>query len=126
MTKIVACWERMAGLARPIERWRCLLRRLWRAMVVGLAVPAVVLGAMAGQEAFREYPSVEYGVHMPLPPDWNKPAEFTFARLMFPGGPLDGYQARGAFTGPWQEGLSLWTQDYPRADRALANAVRRL
>jgi hypothetical protein len=43
---------------------------------------------------------------------------------MFPGGPLDGY--RGRFDGPWQEGLSLWTQDYPRADRALANAVRRL
>jgi hypothetical protein len=43
---------------------------------------------------------------------------------MFPPGPLDGY--RGRFDGPWQEGLSLWTQDYPRADRALANAVRRL
>jgi len=43
---------------------------------------------------------------------------------MFPPGPLDGY--RGRFDGPWQEGLSLWTQDYPRADRALANAMRRL
>jgi hypothetical protein len=43
---------------------------------------------------------------------------------MFPPGPLDGYAGR--FDGPWQQGLSLWTQDYPRADRAIANAVRRL
>ncbi|MFP5205014.1 MAG: hypothetical protein ACLGSH_06645, partial [Acidobacteriota bacterium] len=39
-------------------------------------------------------------------------------------GPLDGYAGR--FDGPWQEGLSLWTQDYPRADRDFSNAVRRL
>jgi hypothetical protein len=101
------------------------MRLLLRAAVV-VGIPAALLGAVAAQEAFREYPSVEYGEHMPLPPDWNKPGEWTFARLMFPGGPLDGYQATGRFTGPWQEGLSLWTQDYPRADRAMANAVRRL
>jgi hypothetical protein len=101
------------------------MRLLLRAAVV-VGIPAALLGAVVAQEAFREYPSVEYGEHVPLPPDWNKPGEWTFARLMFPGGPLDGYQATGRFTGPWQEGLSLWTQDYPRADRAMANAVRRL
>src|SRR6202021_2157293 len=37
---------------------------------------------------------------------------------------LDGY--RGRFDGDWREGLSLWTQDYPRADRTLAQAVRRV
>lgn len=99
------------------------MRRLQLA-AVALAVPGVVLGAVAAQQAFREYPSVEYGRNIPLPPDWQRPGEWTFARLMFPPGPLDGY--RGRFDGPWQEGLSLWTQDYPRADRALANAVRRL
>jgi hypothetical protein len=61
---------------------------------------------------------------MPMPPDWQTPAEWTFARLMYPPGPLDGYYPR--FQGPWQEGLSLWTQDYPAADRKLAEAVRRL
>jgi hypothetical protein len=101
------------------------VRLLWRTAVI-IGIPAALLGAVVAQEAFREYPSVEYGEHMPLPPDWKKPGEWTFARLMFPGGPLDGYQATGRFTGPWQEGLSLWTQDYPRADRAMANAVRRL
>jgi hypothetical protein len=83
-----------------------------------------IIGVVLAQQAFREYPSVEYGRSEPLPVDWNKAAEWTFARLMFPPGPLDGY--RGRFDGPWQQGLSLWTQDYPRADRALANAVRRL
>jgi hypothetical protein len=87
-------------------------------------VAAAVLTAVFAQRAFRQYPSVEYGEAIPLPPDWSQPAEWTFARLMFPPGPLDGY--RGRFDGPWQEGLSLWTQDYPRADRSFSNAVRRL
>ena len=60
----------------------------------------------------------------PLPDDWKQPAEWTFARLMFPGGPLDGYYPR--FQGDYRKGLSLWTQDYPRADRHLARAMRRL
>ena len=81
------------------------------------------MGAVYAQRAFREYPSVEYGM-LPRPADWQKPGEWTFARLMYPPGPLDGYAGR--FDGPWQQGLSLWTQDYPRADRALANAVHRL
>jgi hypothetical protein len=86
--------------------------------------PAVILVSDPQWHApFREYPSVEYG-RFPLPPDYERQAEFTFARLMFPGGPLDGYQGR--FDGPWQQGMTLWTQDYPRADRALANAVHRL
>jgi hypothetical protein len=93
-----------------------------------VAAPFVFAGAVIGvvfaQRAFREYPSVEYGRGIQLPADWREPGEWTFARLMFPPGPLDGY--RGRFDGPWQQGLSLWTQDYPRADRALANAIRRL
>jgi hypothetical protein len=75
------------------------------------------------QRPFREYPSVEYGL-MQLPPDAKVPAEWAFARLMFPGGPNDGY--RGRFDGDWREGMTLWTQDYPRADRAFSNALRRL
>ena len=89
-----------------------------------LIFAGVVITALYAQRAFRQYPSVEYGESIPLPSDWNRPAEWAFARLMFPPGPLDGY--RGRFDGPWQEGLSLWTQDYPRADRSFANAVRRL
>src|SRR5579884_2357379 len=43
---------------------------------------------------------------------------------MFPPGWNDGY--RGRFDGDWRKGLSLWTQDYPRADRHFSLALRRL
>jgi hypothetical protein len=98
--------------------------RLLRTITAAAVTTGITLTALIAQRAFRQYPSVEYGESIPLPPDWKKPAEWTFARLMYPPGPLDGYYPR--FQGPWQQGLSLWTQDYPRADRALANAVRRI
>ena len=82
------------------------------------------LGALHGfQKPWREYPAVEYN-NFPLPPDYNQPAEWVFARVMFPAGPLDGYYPR--FQGDYRQGLSLWTQDYPRADRHFARALRRL
>src|SRR5262249_16270322 len=59
-----------------------------------------------------------------VPADYQDHTEFAFARLMFPPGPLDGYYPR--FQGDWRKGLSLWTQDYPRADRHFSLAVRRL
>lgn len=97
-------------------------RLLWVgcALVVGFAV----YGICYAQEPFRQYPSVQFGLSIPLPPGYNTPSEFVFARMMFPGGPLDGY--RGRFDGPWQDGMTLWTQDYPLADRNMMAAVRRL
>jgi hypothetical protein len=83
-----------------------------------------LVGAIWAQHPFREYPSVEYGESTPLPPDWQRPGEWAFARLMYPPGPNDGY--RGRFDGDWRQGMSLWTQDGPPADRALAAATRRL
>src|SRR5277367_1519453 len=91
-------------------------RRLW----CGLAF----VGALcAFQKPFREYPGVEY-TSFERPADWEEKTEFAFARLMFPGGWNDGY--RGRFDGDWREGMTLWTQDYPRADRHFSEAVRRL
>jgi hypothetical protein len=82
------------------------------------------LGALcAFQKPFRQYRGVEYS-NFELTPDWQEHSEWVFARLMFPPGPNDGY--RGRFDGDWRQGLSLWTQDYPRADRHFAQAVRRL
>src|SRR6266566_3740233 len=75
------------------------------------------------QHPFRQYPGVEYR-SFELTPDWQEKTEWAFARLMFPPGANDGY--RGRYDGDWQLGLSLWTQDYPRADRHFAQAVRRL
>src|ERR1700692_3142937 len=77
----------------------------------------------AFQRPFRQYAGVEYR-NFELTPDWEEKTEWAFARLMFPPGPRDGY--RGRFDGDWRLCLSLWTQDYPRADRAFAQAVRRL
>jgi Domain of unknown function (DUF4159) len=102
---------------------KVLARLRWIACALLLA--CALYGVSYAQRPFRQYPSVEYGWgEIPLPAGYNKPSEWTFARLMFPPGPLDGY--RGRFDGPWQLGLSLWTQDYPRADRHFAEAVRRL
>jgi hypothetical protein len=77
----------------------------------------------AFQHPFRQFRGVEYR-NFELPSDWEEKTEWAFARLMYPPGPNDGY--RGRFDGDWRQGLSLWTQDYPRADRHFSQAVRRL
>ncbi|MGA3222317.1 MAG: DUF4159 domain-containing protein [Acidobacteriaceae bacterium] len=98
---------------------------LWRTGCA-LVLAATLLGALYAQRPFRQYPTVEEHASMELPRDWRRPAEWAFARLMYPPGPLDGYSRSGRFDGDWRQGLSLWTQDYPRADRSFAAAVRRL
>ena len=99
--------------------------RFWLTFLAG---SLLFFGTMyAFQKPFKEFSGTEYRMGtIPLPPDWNEKADFVFARLMFPGGPLDGYQRTGRFTGDYHYGLSLWTQDYPRADRHFLEAVRRL
>ena len=77
----------------------------------------------AFQRPFRELPGVEYR-SFERPADWQEQTEWAFARLMFPPGWNDGY--RGRFDGDWRLGLSLWTQDFPRADRHFSAALRRL
>jgi len=86
----------------------------------------VLLGGLyAFQRPFWQLPGVEY-THFETPPDAYEKAEWTFARLMFPPGENDGYSSTGRFTGDYRLGLSLWTQDYPRADRHFSLAMRRL
>src|SRR6516225_3126246 len=47
----------------------------------------------AFQKPFKEFSGTEYRVgNIPLPQGWDEKTDFAFARLMFPGGPLDGYQ----------------------------------
>jgi hypothetical protein len=95
----------------------------WSALwLAGLSL--AFLGTIcAFQKPFRQYHGVEY-YSFETPPDADEKAEFAFARLMFPGGWNDGY--RGRFDGDWRLGMTLWTQDYPRADRHFSEAVRRL
>jgi Domain of unknown function (DUF4159) len=96
------------------------VRKAFERGAVGLAITCA---AFAFQRPFHQFPGVEY-FSFEVPPDWNQNAEFAFARLMFPPGPLDGYYPR--FQGDWHRGLSLWTQDYPRADRHFSRALQRL
>jgi len=60
-----------------------------------------------------------------LPPDYQQKAEFVFARLMYPDGRY-GFRFGFGRNGNWQEGYTSWTNDYPRADRHLLVAIRRL
>ena len=93
----------------------------------------LLIGAVyAFQKPFRVYPSLESYDQIPLPPDWQESTEYVFARLMYPQHPyaLFGGHGRGRYGGgvmmDWREGFTSWTQDYPRADRHFAAALRRL
>ena len=93
-----------------------------------MAAAATILllggGLYAFQKPFRQYPGVEYD-DFPLPTDCNEKTEFVFTRLMYPPAP----GVRGGFRGyrsDWTHGGTMWTQDYPRADRHFSQAMRRL
>jgi len=95
-----------------------------RKLLIGGVASIGVLCAF--QLPFREYPGREYE-QFPLPPDYQEKTEWAFARLMYP--PANGVHGRrygGFYWDNWKEGFSSWTTDYPRADRHLAQAMRRL
>jgi hypothetical protein len=93
-----------------------------RPAIIAAAV-FLVVAALWAQRPFREVPGVEYE-RFPLPKDYREPAEWTFARMMYP--PVGRYYGGFAFFGSWKAGGSNWTMDYPRSDRHLSAAVRRL
>lgn len=89
----------------------------------------IFLGSLlAVQQPFRVYPSLEPYDNVELPSDWQEKTEWVFARLMYPQHPNARFARRYIF-GPaldWKNGGTSWTQDYPRADRHFAMALRRL
>ena len=95
-----------------------------------LGASLVLFGMLYGfQLPFREFPGVEYRVgDISLPAGWQEKTEWAFARLMYPQSPFArggrGFGFRGG--GLWSEGNTMWTQDYPRADRHFVLALRRL
>jgi hypothetical protein len=96
--------------------------KVWRAGLILVVAGAALVARMP----FRQYPGVEYEQFY-LPPDYAEQTEWVFARLMYPPtryGIGGGYGFRGS--GNWAQGFSIWTQDYPRADRHFSEAVRRL
>jgi hypothetical protein len=92
-----------------------------------LAVALLSAAAYAERE-FRVYRSFERDAdRTELPPDWNKPADFVVARLMYPSGGFGfgrGFGRRGG--GDWRQGGTPWAVDYPKGDRYFAQILRRL
>jgi Domain of unknown function (DUF4159) len=96
---------------------------LRRAGFIAAGSFAVISAVSAFQRPFREYPGVEYQ-KFDLPRDYQEKTEWVFARLMYP--PVGRIQGGFELYGSWKEGGSNWTMDYPRSDRHLSQAVRRL
>ncbi len=98
-----------------------------RTIFAAIAASCCLLsGIYAFQRPFREYPGREYE-NFPLPPDYMDKSEWVFARLMYPPANYGrGGWRRGFGNVDWTQGYSSWTTDYPRSDRHLSAAMRRL
>jgi hypothetical protein len=113
-------------------RWRGVLLATLASMVLLSAVPAPLrppdqellpnnpgsVGKRTSRRlqqpgTFRQYVGWEYE-EFPVPPDYETPGEWAFARFMYRAVPT----RRGR--------MANWTIDYPRSDRHLSEAVRRL
>jgi hypothetical protein len=98
---------------------------MWR-LASGVACITVLF---AFQRPFRVYQSMEPYDDIPLASDWQEKTEWVFARLMYPQHPNARFGRWRRFGGApldWREGGTSWSQDYPRADRHFAQALRRL
>ncbi|SRR5579884_439577 len=84
---------------------------------------ALLTALYASQRPFRVYQSLEPYDNVPLPADYQEETEWVFGRLMYPSHPHARFTWR---YGDWREGATSWAQDYPRADRHFAEALRRL
>jgi hypothetical protein len=96
---------------------------MWR-----LGIGAALLTTLyAVQRPFRVYRSMEPYDDVALPSDWQEKTEWVFGRLMYPQHPNARFGRWGlASAFSWLDGGTSWTQDYPRADRHFAQALRRL
>jgi hypothetical protein len=98
-----------------------------KALVLVGAAAGLFTALYAAPKPFRVYPSMEAYDNVELPEDYQEKTEWVFGRLMYPQHPaarFGGYRRFGGFD--WREGGTSWTQDYPRADRHFAAALRRL
>jgi hypothetical protein len=102
-----------------------MLSRRTSGLLLFTAALLVTAAAWAERE-FRVYRSFEEDAdHTELPADWNKPAGFVIARLMYPSG-FGGFGGFRGFGGNWRQGGTSWAVDYPKGDRYYASILRRL
>jgi hypothetical protein len=89
-----------------------------------LSAGLLLAGAAWAEREWRVYRSFEqHADYTELPPDWDKPAGFVIARLMYPQG-FGGFGGRRG--GNWRQGGTSWAVDYPKGDRYYASILRRL
>ena len=100
-------------------------RTPWTRLAGGLLVLTALYAAEKSvPRPFREYPGDEYRIsQIGLPPDYAEKTEWVFARLMYPSIPDAHFRHAGW---DWTQGHASWTNDYPRSDRHLMVAFRRL
>jgi hypothetical protein len=100
-----------------------------RTLAISGMLAIAVIGGLYAQRPFRQYRSMEGYDAIELPPDYKEHTEWVQARLMYPQHPnarFSRYRFYGGGLPDWREGGTSWTQDYPRADRHFAAALRRL
>ncbi len=91
-------------------------------MAAGLLLAA---GAAWAEREFRVLRGFEaHADYTELPADWDQPAGFVVARLMYPPGWGGGFGFGGG--GSWRQGGTTWAVDYPKGDRYYASILRRL
>jgi hypothetical protein len=102
-----------------------MIKRAWWLAAGGVILVATLA---AFQMPWRVYTSMEPYDDIPLPPDYQAKTDWVFARLMYPQNPYSPRRGGGYRRGnrDWRQGGTSWTQDYPRADRHFATALRRL
>ena len=89
-----------------------------RGLAAAIVAFCLVGVALADPLPWREYQAAEYRqFEVPVPADYDEPAEWVFGRLMYP---------EVGWGNQWQYGGTSWTIDYPRGDRHIAELVRRL
>jgi hypothetical protein len=101
-------------------------RRKWTLLfAAGLLT---VAGAAWAQREFRVLRGMEsHADYTELPTDWQEPAGFVVARLMYPeGGWGGGFGGFGRGGRDWRQGGTSWAVDYPKGDRYYASILRRL
>jgi hypothetical protein len=98
-----------------------------RKLLFSVLAAGLLLGGTAWAALeWRVYRSFEqHADYTELPPDWNKPAGFVIARLMYPSA-LGGFGGFGRRGGNWRSGGTTWAVDYPKGDRYYASILRRL
>lgn len=82
---------------------------------MGIAVLLGGWGLLLAQKPFKQYNITIEHNNFPLPPDWDKPTEWVFARLKYRD--MDRFRNGDSY---------YWTMDYPQGDRHLAIGIRRL